>query len=458
MASYVKSPMKFFFSRKTKPLWDSRRHSMAEFRKYSDFQARTYVRWTGMALAPLHIIFLFTDRMIAGTYDPHSAPVRIPMTILLFSSGFLSLFKFKNIPDRNLLFFQSCVWMFGQCANVYYLRDHSSAIYTVCLLAVVSGFLLFFETYKHALLLIATFIEYIAILVFALHQDLTSSESMGHIAPMIGTCIAGFFVGKATSGRNYREWSFLKRLEENNRQFQNELRLAEHVQRRLLPNKTMKYPNISFDFRYLPASSVGGDMLDIIAIGEHRYGLMIADVSGHGVSSALISSMLKMSLYSQKNIALENPSVMLSLLNKTMLHNLSGEFITAIYATVDSRNGSLCFATAGHENPIVVRNGDLICFDSRGRALGISPEKDYTACDFQLQTGDIVFFFTDGCFEILDEERNVVDMQRFYQLLVDASRLPFESILDSVIRGIKLTSGTENLTDDATILLCAVTP
>ncbi len=419
-----------------------------------DLQAQIFVRWTGIALGPTHLFFIFTDKYIAGTYDPKNEFLRITMMILLVSSGLYSFVKKKSISDRNLLFFQCFVWLFGQCANVYFLHDHSAAIFTVCLLTIVSGFLLYFEPYKHIALIAATLTEYILILKYGLGLSLTGSETAGHIANLIGMSIGGIFVGTATWGRNQREWSFLKQLKENNRKFKEELRLAELVQRRLLPDHRTNHPGIAFDFRYLPADGVGGDMLDIIPLENERFGLMIADVSGHGVSSALISSMLKMSLYANKiDDPAKTPSDVLTALNRNMAQNLAGEFITALYANIDVRRRLLQFATAGHENPVVIRDGRLISFNARGRALGLFPEKDFDTSEFQLLKNDIVYFFTDGCFEILDDTQNILDIQKFYQLLLDGALKPFDAILTYVMDGIKQSSSDRRLIDDATMLM-----
>jgi serine phosphatase RsbU (regulator of sigma subunit) len=434
-----------------------------EFLEYCNHNANAYVRWIGFLMGPMHFVFYYTDALIAGTYDPNNEIVRFSMAFLLILSAVLTFIPL--VQGRFLLIAHYAVWLFGQCFNAYYLRDHPSAAYTVSIVFIAGAVILQFKAYKYLILTVLTMLLYFIILKFMLKVPIDDSERIGHIMPLVGSSMAGILIALITWRRNLREWkvmAFLKKqhavLEDNSKKFIKELHLAEKVQRRLLPANKHSDNNVSIDFIYLPSGIIGGDFLDIIPLDENRYGLLIADVSGHGVASALISSMLKMAFYSQGPQILQHPHITLEYLNKIMSRNLNMDFITSIYGIIDIESKEFQFSLAGHENPVIYRreSSEIIQLNNRGRALGISDSSKYKTFKEPLYSGDLIYFFTDGCFESRDISSDSINLEQFINILKKNSALPFEKVINGILKDIYSLYGKVNQEDDITLIVCRV--
>ncbi|MBI3395187.1 MAG: PP2C family protein-serine/threonine phosphatase [Spirochaetia bacterium] len=429
-----------------------------------DRRALMYVRWMGLLVGPFVPILIWTDGLIAGTYDPHTEWVRIPQALILIVTALLTFIENPPVAPRNMLFLQAIAWQVGQTANCYPLKDVDAAAYVPALVFLGSAFLVFYEPYKFVILTTLTAVLYIVILGVGLQLPLTASAQMSHIAPLIGFALMGIVVGIATWERTLREWGYITALEyqralleENDKRFRKEIHLAEQVQRRLLPPTRLSDKYIKVDFCYLPANNVGGDLLDIIELEDGVYALLIADVSGHGFAPALISSMVKMSIYALDRQLLYRPAALLQKLDQLLYENLHREFITAVYGVLNAREMTFEYATAGHEAPLIVRQAprEILSTFPTGRALGVFPHNSYTSHCITLQSDDVIYLFTDGCFEIMRDGHELLAMDGLLKLVADSQSLPFEAQVENVITGIRSYSGGI-FNDDITLLACTL--
>src|SRR5260370_32815795 len=148
-------------------------------------------------------------------------------------------------------------------------------------------------------------------------------------------------------------------------------------------------------------TSVVGDFYEFLRIDEARSGILVADVSGHGMPAALISSMLKIALDGQTGCALE-PARVLAGLNRALCGKFKGHFVTAVYVVVDTERQSLLYAGAGHP-PLVIMDhstGEARDFVDNGLFLGTFPEATYTSMEISLKTGDSGGLYTAGGLEM----------------------------------------------------------
>jgi len=176
--------------------------------EHADKRARLYVRWMGLIFAPLHILFIFTDSVIAESYDPRTYLVRVPMALGLLIPGLLT-FLDRPLPWRQFLFFHAIVWLTGQTANCYFLRDMDAALYTVCLVYLAAPFMMLYEPIKFIALCAANFAFYVLLIEFGLDRSILSSAGMSHAAPLLGTAVIGSVLAIITWERNLREWNHL---------------------------------------------------------------------------------------------------------------------------------------------------------------------------------------------------------------------------------------------------------
>jgi len=194
------------------------------------------------------------------------------------------------------------------------------------------------------------------------------------------------------------------------------LNSAKKVQKSLLPAERFSIEGVSFESAYFPCEVIGGDFYDIFRLDEEHIGLFIADVSGHGLPSAMITIFLKREVfYHAKQVfgkgkySVSKPKEVLTRLNKSFIENNIGEgkyFVTMVYATYSLRTRTLSLSMAGHHAlPLLKREKGkveklLICGFPIGWFEGID---EYPEMDITLSPGDSLLFYTDGIFELLQE-------------------------------------------------------
>ena len=206
-------------------------------------------------------------------------------------------------------------------------------------------------------------------------------------------------------------------LQQKHRLYEEELMLAREVQHALLPYHSDDWEDkvsslgerAKISYQYTPATELAGDYFDIISIDEHKVGLFLCDVMGHGVRSAIIVSMIKGLMEKATDVA-SDPAQYLSQINAglTRLFTRSGItlFATASYVVLDFEKGECHFASAGHDHPIIEFYDKSKTTDglSKGVALGFMAEGNYETHCFPI--GDIRKFllFTDGIYESENNE------------------------------------------------------
>ena len=179
-----------------------------------------------------------------------------------------------------------------------------------------------------------------------------------------------------------------------------ELEMARQIQLSILPHSIPKLAGLDIAAQYLPMTSVAGDFYDFIQIDDKHIGILIADVSGHGLPSALIASMLQVALTGQASHASEPDKVLLGL-NRAFCGKFTRNFVTAAYVYIDLENNFMRYAGAGHPPMFQWRNstGKATQVLENGLVLGIIEEASYEALEFLLEPGDRYVLCTDGILE-----------------------------------------------------------
>lgn len=195
-----------------------------------------------------------------------------------------------------------------------------------------------------------------------------------------------------------------------------DLEMAREFQNALMPSRYPDIPpaavenplRLRFAHFYQPASTVGGDFFDLIALDDFRVGILIADVMGHGARSALITAILRALVRNHTSTAAD-PGLFLEELNRHLHEVISRShqtlFATAFFLVLDTRNGTACWSVAGHPAPLRVRRGSgkapqpLWDKPQRQLALGLKPDAKFRTEQMQLTPGDVFLLFTDGAVE-----------------------------------------------------------
>ncbi|HPG52035.1 MAG TPA: SpoIIE family protein phosphatase, partial [Spirochaetota bacterium] len=239
---------------------------------------------------------------------------------------------------------------------------------------------------------------------------------------------------------------------------QKELEIAKRILQSILPDGPPVMKKLAIYTRYLPMDRVGGDFFDFHVLDEDRIGVFTADVSGHGVPSAIIAAMLKVAFSLQKSIARE-PDELLREINHILRGKFGKSFITAIYAYIDMVAGTLSGSNAGHF-PIVIhrkQDGTIHEFMPKGWAIGIRGEPMLTREEFALAAGDRIVLFTDGIIEARNKAGDLFGYETFLGHIGTQRHLPPREFADFIIaRMSEWTGQGDRFDDDVTLLVIDV--
>ena len=237
----------------------------------------------------------------------------------------------------------------------------------------------------------------------------------------------------------------------------NELEMAREIQLAILPSETPKIRGLDIAARYLSMSSVAGDFYDFIVVDEQHVGILIADVSGHGLPAALIASMLQVSLAAQFAHAAE-PGRVLAGLNRALCGKFSRHFVTAAYVFVDMEKNSMSYAAAGHP-PLLLRHGSTGSaseVSENGLLLGHFPKEIYSSSQIPVERGDKAILYTDGILETNNPSQEMLGMDRFKRFVEDSHDVGAGQFADSLLDELSRWSGHpkgEGQEDDITLLV-----
>jgi serine phosphatase RsbU (regulator of sigma subunit) len=249
----------------------------------------------------------------------------------------------------------------------------------------------------------------------------------------------------------------LDRLDAANRQLVEELNLASELQKSLLPRAYPGDAPLEFAHKFMPLNSIGGDFFDVLRLDERTLGLVIADVSGHGVGPALVTAMFK-TAFGGESRRTKSPAAWMKALNEELGDNLTtGHYVTAFAAAVDLETLEMRFCSAGHPNQLLVRaDGAASELSTMGFLLGMVQGVDYEEKSLVLEPGDTVVLFTDGVFESPNGVGEPFGREGIARSIASRAGAGPGALSDGLISDLLAwTQGTE-ATDDVTILLAQV--
>jgi sigma-B regulation protein RsbU (phosphoserine phosphatase) len=200
-----------------------------------------------------------------------------------------------------------------------------------------------------------------------------------------------------------------------------ELDIARDVQLGLLPRTRPVVPGLDYDGTCRMAREVGGDYFDFLDLGPGRLGLAVGDISGKGVSAALLMAGLQACLRSRAGLCADAPAVVVQHANESLVASTDpSRFATFFYAVYSAEGRRLRFVNAGHNPPLLLRAGTSVVSRLRptGMALGFDAAASYGEGSETLAPGDLLLVFTDGLTEALNEDGEEFGEARLAGLLV----------------------------------------
>jgi sigma-B regulation protein RsbU (phosphoserine phosphatase) len=246
-----------------------------------------------------------------------------------------------------------------------------------------------------------------------------------------------------------------KKLLEQNKFLEEEMKMAREVQEALLP-KDMKAQGMELCYEYIPALFLGGDFFDIAKISPGIIGVFIADVMGHGAQPALITVLIK-TLLSDLFYETQTPAELLSALNRryNTLVRATGIFSSAFYLTVDVNKKKVVFSNAGHPPALLIRREKLELSElpkESGLALGLANDYNYQNHESKLEKGDTILLYTDGLSDIANRNGETFGLENLKSIVSDNLKLPNITLIQTIINAINKFTGDAPSPDDITVL------
>ncbi|HEY7514464.1 MAG TPA: PP2C family protein-serine/threonine phosphatase, partial [Vicinamibacteria bacterium] len=227
----------------------------------------------------------------------------------------------------------------------------------------------------------------------------------------------------------------------------------------LLPRSVPVVPGFSFLGGSLPAKVVGGDFYDFIPFEDRRLGVVIGDVSGKSVPASLLMVASKEIVYSRA-LTTRDPGVLFQESNRRIYSIKRRMFVSLGYFLLDPEAMSLRYAIGGQPMPILVRSGDggprLLDPPEHRLPLGAFREVPYDTRELFLRRGDLIFFYTDGFTEAMDEEMNPFGEERLMEAVRGRRDEPLEEVARGLLSDIREHVRGADQYDDMTFLLLRV--
>jgi sigma-B regulation protein RsbU (phosphoserine phosphatase) len=260
-----------------------------------------------------------------------------------------------------------------------------------------------------------------------------------------------------------------QQLQLQNQAYEEELLLAREIQQALadegFPASTPgQHGHLTFGARYIPISGLAGDFFEVVRVHENCFSVLICDVMGHGVRSALIVAMLRGLLEKQRAQSNE-PGLFLQGLNDGLAAILERAgttmFATAFFGLVDLSAGTFKYACAGHPGPVIAgRNGvrQIACDRShKGPGLGLRKGASFPTNEIELAEIDRIILFTDGVLEAENQSGEPFFENRLMEIINRESGAPLESLLNDILESVLAFSDRKQFDDDVCLLGVDVT-
>ncbi len=251
------------------------------------------------------------------------------------------------------------------------------------------------------------------------------------------------------------------KLKEKNEQLELQMKMARQIQQAMIQEYHMECDKLTVNSRYMPALDIGGDMYDVVKAGGDNVGIFIADVSGHGISAALLTSMLKVMFQTNSHLHTDPGSLLLELNREfsAVFNTDASVYACAFYAYIDTEERTITYSNAGHAFPIFLdaKNTAAGELNMGGIPLGLMDDAEYENKKFSYRGGDMVLFHTDGLCDFYYKDNPEEFLYLLKRLLCDMKEgFPADSILNEILERFYNPDDSKFENDDISIILCCM--
>ena len=236
-----------------------------------------------------------------------------------------------------------------------------------------------------------------------------------------------------------------------------ELSLAQKLQEKILPQKLQEVNGISIVAHYMPAMEIGGDFYDVMPLANKRLAILIADVTGHGIQAALITTLLKLAFRNFQNHDVSPANILVGM-NEVLYKILPKKtFVAALVVRIDIDTAHCSIVNCGIPYPAIINrsNNRVDRIQKHGLVLGAINQGKYTpgeTIDIVLQKGDCLFLFTDGLCEVENENQEQFDTDLLNQVILEHVESTLGELVNQLIDTVQNFSQPHHSWDDITIL------
>ncbi len=233
-----------------------------------------------------------------------------------------------------------------------------------------------------------------------------------------------------------------------------QLNIARQIQKTFLPKSDLKLKMYDIAGVNIPSGQVGGDYYDFIKIVDSQTGIAIGDVSGKGMPAALLMASFRASLIAEirNNYSIRT---ICRKVNRLLCESMEpGNFVTAVYGVLDSKNHVLTFSNCGHNLPVLLRaNGEIEFLREGGPVMGVTADAEYEERPLYLGKEDVVVLYTDGVVEVFDDNGVEFGLDRLIEA-IKANRTKTSVEIQEAIRSTVMNfAAPSHVYDDLTMIV-----
>jgi sigma-B regulation protein RsbU (phosphoserine phosphatase) len=244
-----------------------------------------------------------------------------------------------------------------------------------------------------------------------------------------------------------------ERVADNERRMGREMKIAREIQRQLMPEEVPSIPPLEMAVLFKPVAQLGGDMYDWIEFDDGRLAIVLGDVAGKGAPAALYGALASGVIRTRAGRKYP-PGQMLELVNKTLFQRpVEGQYVAVTYSIYDPKTRTITLANSGLPYPLLVRAGQPTFLDVGGIPLGLFPDSKYEETGLQLQTGDILVFYSDGVVEMRSETGEEFGLRRLAEAVRSYHEKSPQEIVKSISGSLADFIGRVRPQDDRTMIV-----
>lgn len=258
------------------------------------------------------------------------------------------------------------------------------------------------------------------------------------------------------------------KLQRTNKRMKSDLATAEKVQKSLLPRESLRMEGVNFARAFKPCEELGGDILNVFPLDKKHVGFYVADISGHGVSAALLSvmlsrvmsslpwqsSLLKQQIRGSSKYRLVPPGEVAEQLNLLFpMNSETRQFFTLLYGILNLETDEFRYVSAGHVGPIYLpHNSEPSILEEPGLPIGVLKEAAYEEHTVSMKPGDRLYLYSDGVTEATNSNDELFGKERLVNTLLQTRNIQLKDSIFCLLGSVEEWCGDIPPADDISIL------